>query len=55
LNIRQSIFITLSDVFRYLFLQILAGFTSFWEYFTAPVKWNKTVHLETDPALDKAK
>ena len=54
LNIRQSIFITFSDVFRYLFIQILAGFTSFWEYFTAPVKWNKTVHLETDPALDKA-
>ena len=48
LDIKQSLFITLSDVFRYLFLQIFAGVTSFWEYFISPLKWNKTIHLETE-------
>ncbi|MBK8656664.1 MAG: glycosyltransferase [Haliscomenobacter sp.] len=32
------------DSFRYLFLHIIAGYKSYWEYFMAPLHWNKTVH-----------
>jgi cellulose synthase/poly-beta-1,6-N-acetylglucosamine synthase-like glycosyltransferase len=44
LGISQSFFITFFDVIRYLFLQIIAGYRAFWEYFIAPLKWNKTLH-----------
>ena len=44
LGITQSILLTFWDSFRYLFLHIIAGYKSFWEYFTAPLQWNKTVH-----------
>ncbi len=44
LGVKQSVFVTLMDVIRYLFLQILAGYRAFWEYFIAPLKWNKTIH-----------
>lgn len=46
LGIRQSIVVSFLDVVKYLILNIFAGFTAFWEYFRAPMKWNKTVHLE---------
>lgn len=32
------------DSFRYLFLHIIAGYKSYWEYFMAPLHWNKTAH-----------
>ena len=47
LGIKQSVFLNFLDIFRYLILNIVAGFESFWEYFTHPLKWNKTLHLET--------
>ena len=46
LNIKQSIATTCYDVLRYLVLHISAGFTAFGEYFAAPLKWNKTIHIE---------
>lgn len=44
LGITQSFLHTFWDSFRYLFLHIIAGFKSFWEYFIAPLQWNKTDH-----------
>lgn len=44
LGISQPLFTTFFDVMRYLFLQIIAGYRAFWEYFIAPLKWNKTLH-----------
>lgn len=44
LGIAQSFLHTFWDSFRYLFLHIIAGFKSFWEYFMAPLQWNKTDH-----------
>lgn len=44
LGIAQSFLLTFWDCFRYLFLHIIAGFKSFWEYFMAPLQWNKTDH-----------
>jgi cellulose synthase/poly-beta-1,6-N-acetylglucosamine synthase-like glycosyltransferase len=46
LGISQSLAVSFIDVVKYLMLNIFAGFTAFWEYFRAPMKWNKTVHLE---------
>ena len=44
LGISQSFLLTFWDSFRYLFLHIIAGYKSFWEYFIAPLQWNKTDH-----------
>jgi hypothetical protein len=44
LGIKQTILATFWDAFRYLFLHIIAGFKSYWEYFKAPLQWNKTEH-----------
>ncbi len=44
LGIKQTILGTFWDAFRYLFLHIIAGFKSYWEYFKAPLQWNKTEH-----------
>ena len=47
LGIKQSVLMNFFDIFRYLLLNIVAGFEAFWEYFAHPLKWNKTVHIET--------
>lgn len=44
LSIHLSIFAIFWDSFRYLFLHIFAGYKSYWEYFVAPLQWNKTDH-----------
>ena len=52
LGIKQSVLMNFFDIFRYLLLNIVAGFEAFWEYFAHPLKWNKTVHIETVSELD---
>lgn len=44
LGIQLSILAIFWDSFRYLFLHIIAGYKSYWEYFLAPLQWNKTAH-----------
>lgn len=44
LGIPLSILAVFWDSFRYLFLHIFAGYKSYWEYFVAPLQWNKTDH-----------
>ena len=48
LEIDVSISTVFLDSFRYLFLQIAAGFKAFFEYFFSPLQWHKTVHHENE-------
>lgn len=46
LSIHRNTFGILADGLAYLFLQIIAGFKAYIEYFIAPMYWHKTKHVE---------
>jgi glycosyltransferase XagB len=52
LEIGKSTFIVFLDSFRYLFLQIAAGFKAYFEYFFSPLQWHKTEHHENETIAD---
>ena len=54
LEIRKSTSIVFLDSFRYLFLQIAAGFKAYFEYFFSPLQWHKTAHHENETITDLA-
>ncbi len=44
LNIKASTYVILLDVCKYLLIHLVAGFKSYFEYFSSPLHWHKTPH-----------
>jgi glycosyltransferase XagB len=52
LKLKKSLAAVFLDSFRYLFLQIAAGFKAYFEYFISPLQWHKTAHHENETKPD---
>lgn len=51
IDIRRSIFTTITDVIAYLGIHLIAGFKAYAEYFLSPLHWHKTKHIEIENSV----